>query len=91
MGETYIMVKGVWKYLYRTADKQEKTVGFLLTANRDAAAARRFFRKAMQHNEVPDTVTMDRSGASKAALDQLNAERDIPIKVRQVKYLNNIV
>ena len=91
MDETYIKVKGIWKYLYRAIDKQGKTVDFLLTANRDAAAARRFFDKAMQHNEVPETVTMDKSGANKAALDQLNVGRDIPIKVRQVKYLNNIV
>ena len=63
----------------------------LLTAKRDAAAARRFFDKAMQQNKVPDTVTMVKSGASKAALDQLNIERDITVKVRQVKYLNNIV
>jgi transposase-like protein len=34
---------------------------------------------------------MDKSGANKAALDQLNAERDIEIKIRQVKYLNNII
>jgi putative transposase len=72
-------------------DKQGKTVDFLLTAKRDAAAARCFFDKAMQHNEVSDTVTMDKSGANKAALDQLNAERTTPIKVRQAKYLNNIV
>jgi putative transposase len=91
MDETYIKVKGVWKYLYRAVDKQGKTVDFLLTAKRDAAAARRFFDKAMQHNEVPDTVTMDKSGANKAALDQLNKGREILIKIRQVKYLNNIV
>ena len=36
-------------------------------------------------------VTMDKCGANRGALDQLNVERDIPIKVRQVKYLNNIV
>ena len=51
----------------------------------------RFFAQAMRNNAVPEKVTMDKSGANKAALDQLNAERDIPIKVRQVKYLNNIV
>jgi putative transposase len=72
-------------------DKQGQTIDFLLTAKRDTAAARRFFTKAMQHNKVPDTVTMDKCGANKAALDQLNAERDIPIGIRQVKYLNNIV
>lgn len=45
----------------------------------------------MQHNGLPDTVTMDKSGANKAALDQPNAQRNISIKIRQVKYLNNIV
>jgi putative transposase len=62
-----------------------------LTANRDASAARRFFDKAMRLSEVPGTVTMDKSGANKAALDQLNTHRKIPIKIQQVKYLNNIV
>ena len=46
---------------------------------------------AMQQNEVPETVTMDKSGANKAALDQLSTQREILIKIRQVKYLNNIV
>jgi putative transposase len=91
MDEAYIKVKGAWQYLYRAVDKQGKTVDFLLTAKRDALAARRFFDKAMRRNEVPDTVTMDKSGANKAALDQLNVERDIQIKIRQVMYLNNIV
>ena len=91
MDETYIKVKGAWKYLYRAVDKQGKTVDFLMTANRDGSAARRFFDKAMRHSEVPGTVTMDKSGANKAALDQLNTQRDIPIEIRQVKYLNNIV
>jgi putative transposase len=34
---------------------------------------------------------MDKSGANKAAMDAINAGRDLPILVRQVKYLNNIV
>ncbi len=91
MDETYIKVNGAWKYLYQGVDKQGQTVDFLLTAKRDAAAARRFFEKAIQHNTVPDKVTMDKSGANQAALEQLNKERDIPITIRQVKYLNNIV
>lgn len=91
MDETYIKVKGVWKYLYRAVDKQGKTVDFLLTAKRDAAAARRLFEKAMRHNAVPDKVTMDKSGADQAALEQLTKEGEIPITIRQVKYLNNVV
>ena len=34
---------------------------------------------------------MGKSGANKAAIDAINAGRDVPILVRQVKYLNNIV
>jgi transposase-like protein len=91
MDETYIKVKGVWKYLYRAVDKDGKTIDFLLTAKRDKAAAKRFFDKAMQANGVPEKVTMDKSGANKAAIDEINANREKPMVVRQVKYLNNIV
>jgi putative transposase len=34
---------------------------------------------------------MDKSGADQAGLEQLNKEREVPITIRQVKYLNNIV
>lgn len=34
---------------------------------------------------------MDKSGANLAALEALNAERPTPIKIRQNKYLNNVV
>ena len=91
MDETYIKIKGIWKYLYRAVDKQGKTVDFLLTAKRDMAAAKRFFNKAMGANGDPEKVAMDKSGANKAAIDAINAGRDVPIVVRQVKYLNNIV
>ncbi|PTQ86091.1 transposase-like protein [Nitrosomonas ureae] len=90
MDETYIKVKGVWKYLYRAVDRDGKTIDFLLAAKRDKAAAKRFFDKAMQANGVPEKVTMDKSGANKAAIDEINASREIPVTVRQVKYLNNI-
>ena len=91
MDETYIKVKGVWKYLYRAVGKDGKTVDFLLTAKRDMAAAKRFFDKAMAANGKPDKIAMDKSGANKAAIDAIDANRDVPIVVRQVKYLNNIV
>ena len=91
MDETYIKVKGVWKYLYRAVDKEGKTIDFLLTAKRDKAAAMRFFNKAMQANGIPEKVTMDKSGANKAAIDEINDAMDGPMLIRQVKYLNNIV
>jgi putative transposase len=91
MDETYIKVKGIWKDLYRAVDKQGKTVDFLLAAKRDMAAAKRFFNKAIGANGDPDKIAMDKSGANKAAIDAINTGRDVPIVVRQVKYLNNIV
>ncbi len=91
MDETYIKVNGQWKYLYRAVDKEGATIDFLLRAKRDTAAASRFFDKAMRQNAAPEKVTMDKSGANKAAMDGINQERDVLIEVRQVKYLNNII
>jgi transposase-like protein len=45
--ETYVRVKGRWTYLYRAVDSRGQTIDFLLSAKRDAAAAKRFFRKAL--------------------------------------------
>ncbi len=45
----------------------------------------------MRHNSEFEKVTMDKSGANKVAIDQINAGREIQIKVRQIKYLNNIM
>lgn len=91
MDETYIKVRGQWKYLYRAVDKEGNKVDFLLRAHRDKAAARRYFEKSIEQNGEPETVTIDKCGANLAALDAINAERETPIKIRQNKYLNNVV
>jgi transposase-like protein len=91
MDETYVKVRGEWRYLYRAVDKEGNTVDFLLRARRDKAAARRYFEKSIQQNGEPETVTIDKSGANLAALNALNAERKTPIKIRQNKYLNNLI
>ncbi|MGE4686765.1 IS6 family transposase [Yersinia enterocolitica] len=93
MDETYIKVKGQWKYLYRAVDTAGQTIDFLLTAKRDAAAALRFFRKAIRHHGEPEVVTIDKSGANTAALTTLNADKPTEerMTIRQCKYLNNLV
>ncbi len=70
-------------------DRDGKTIDFLW--QRDKAAAKRFFDKAMQANGVPEKVTMDKNGANKSAIVEINANREIPMVVHQVKYLYNIV
>ena len=70
---------------------QGETVDFLLTAQRDKAAAMRYFVKAMKASGVFEKAAMDKSGANKAAMDEINGSDETPIIVRQVRYLNNIV
>lgn len=93
MDETYIEVKGHWKYLYQPLDTKGQTIDFLLTEKRDAAAALRFFRKTIRHHGEPEIVTIDKSGTNTAALTTLNADKpdEETITVRQSKYLKNLV
>jgi IS6 family transposase len=72
-----------------------QTIDFLLSAKRDAEAAKRFFRKALgqPHTVSPRTITVDKNPAyPKAAADmKVDGELWQRSRLRQVKYLNNIV
>ena len=91
MDETYIKVKGQWKYYYRAVDRQGQTIDFLLTATRNTKAALHFLKKAIKENGKPSLVNIDQSGANNAGLNQLNRDHNKRIKIRQCKYLNNII
>ncbi|MCP4412269.1 MAG: IS6 family transposase [Gammaproteobacteria bacterium] len=91
LDETYIKVKGEWKYYYRAVDKYGETIDFLLTAKRDKKAALRYLRKAIGTNGKPGLINIDKSGANTAAIKQYNKEERTRIIIRQCKYLNNIV
>ena len=91
MDETYIKIKGQWRYLYRTVDKQGQTVDFLLTEQRDEHAAKRFLTQAIRRHRVPEKITIDGSAANEAAIKSYNEAHGTAIVIRQVKYLNNIV
>jgi putative transposase len=62
-----------------------------LTAQRDVAAARRFLEQAINQHDIPDSITIDKSGANTAAIHSVNEHSDLNIKLRQSKYLNNLV
>ena len=51
--ETYVRVKGRWCYLYRAIDSAGATIDFLLSALRDADAAKQLFRKALSSPSHP--------------------------------------
>ena len=93
--ETYVRVKGRWTYLYRAVDSRGQTIDFLLSARRDTAAARRFFRKALAqpHTVNPRTLTVDRNPAYPKAVTDMKRDGDLwrRSRLRQCKYLNNII
>jgi putative transposase len=91
MDETYIKIKGAWRYLYRAVDKQGQTIDFLLTKQRDQEAAQRFLKKAIRRHGVPAKITIDGSEANEAAINRYNEEHGTAIEIRQIKYLNNII
>ncbi len=91
LDETYIKVKGQWKYLYRAVDKEGDTVDFLLTAKRDGKAAKRFLLRAIKSNGEPIKITIDKSGANTSAINDYNDDAGADIEIRQNKYLNNII
>ena len=92
----YVKVKGRWMYQYRAVDKHGKTLDFLLSEQRDEAAAEAFFKQAVGNNGVPEKVVIDKSGANRAGLLNINIILWFLgfwplIEILQVKYLNNIV
>lgn len=91
MDETYIKVAGQWKYLYRAVDKVGDTVDFLLTAKRDLAAARRFLERAIDLHDVPEKITIDKSGANTVAIESVKRDACVDLVMRQSKYVNNMI
>ncbi len=93
MDETYIKVGGKDRYLYRAADKQGNTVDFLLTKRRTKGSAQKFLNKAIGNNGKPRLINIDKSGANTQAIRIVNQYSLTfkKIRIRRVKYLNNIV
>ena len=93
--ETYIKVKGKWKYFYRAVDSNGDTVDFMLSAKRNLKAAKRFFKKALSsnHNQIPRVITVDKNLTYPPAIDELKNENNLfkNVEIRQIKYLNNII
>jgi IS6 family transposase len=93
--ETYVRVKGQWRYLYRAVDSSGATLDFLLTATQDADAAKRFLAKALgrQNHATPRVIHTDGHGAYPPAVAQLKDEGALAENCRHRvgRYLNNLV
>ncbi len=74
MDETYIKVKGEWRYLYRAVDKEGNTVVFLLTKRRQRISAHKFLIKAIADNGRPELISIDKSDANSSAINYIIGE-----------------
>src|SRR3712207_5334667 len=89
--ETYVKVKGRWTYLYRAVDSRGQTIDFLLSAKRDAAAAKRFFRKALgqPHTVNPRTITVDKNARSEEHTSELQSRQYLVCRLLLEKKIGN--
>ena len=96
--ETYIKVRGQWRYLYRAIDSNGDTVEFWFSERRNLSAAKRFLRKALKRHGRPERIVIDGSQTNSEAIlscdmaDRLQdrSRRKLnPIRIRQSAYLNN--
>src|SRR5205823_3857675 len=69
--ETYVKVAGRWRYLYRAVDRYGQGIDVLLSEQRDTAAARRVFVRALAHGPAPVEVTTDKAGQYLRVLDEM--------------------
>ena len=95
--ETFIKVRGQLMYLYRAVDAQGNTVEFYLSRTRGIAAAKAFFRKALNRHPEPHRITLDGHRPSHSALRRMGMNGEFnfrgpdPVTIRCCQYLNNIV
>ena len=93
--ETYVRVKGQWRYLYRAVDSTGATLDFLLSAKQDAEAAKRFLAKALgrQNHPAPRVIHTDGHGAYPPAIEGLKTDGILEetCRHRVGRYLNHLV
>ena len=93
--ETYVRVAGAWRYLYRAVDGTGQTIDFRLSAKRDKAAARRFFRRALgrANTRHPRAIVTDRLTSYPGALRAMKRAGELWrfTRHRRGRWLNNRV
>jgi transposase-like protein len=93
--ETYVRVKGKWCYLYRAIDSAGATIDFLLSARRNADAAKRLFRRALRDRSHPQArlINTDLALIYPSAISATKKEGILRRRCRHrpVQYLNNII
>jgi transposase-like protein len=91
--ETYIRVAGAWCYLYRAVDSTGATIDFWFSPSRDAAAAKRFFQRALKvpGRRRPRVINVDGNPSYPKVITELKQQRSLGrrCRCRTCPYLNN--
>ena len=69
--ETYVKVAGQWVYLYRAIDQFGQVIDVMVSQERDLAATRRFFTRALEHGPRPSEVSTDQAPAYPRVVEEL--------------------
>ncbi|QPW51671.1 IS6 family transposase (plasmid) [Bacillus thuringiensis] len=92
LDETYIKVKGEWRYLYRAIDKEGYTLDIQLRKKRDHQAAYAFMKRLVKMFGEPTVLTTDKAPALLCAFKKLK-EQDFYKHTMHctMKHLNNLI
>jgi transposase-like protein len=80
--------------LYRAVDSAGASIDCLLSARRDAAAAKRFFQKALSspNHPTPRVINVDKNPSYPPVVEALKSEGTLQrrCRLRPVQYINNV-
>ncbi|MHA2890500.1 IS6 family transposase [Bacillus cereus] len=92
LDETYIKVKGEWRYLYCAINKEGYTLDLQLRKKRDYQAAYAFMKRLVKIFGEPTVLTTDKAPALLCAFKKLKEEGFYTHTDHcTVKYLNNLI
>ncbi|MBG9687644.1 IS6 family transposase (plasmid) [Bacillus mycoides] len=92
LDETYIKVKGKWRYLYRAIDKGEYTLDIHLRKTRDHQVAYAFMKRLVKAFGEPTVLTTDKAPALLCAFNKLKEQGFYRRTTHcTVKHLNNLI
>ncbi|KFM95047.1 IS6 family transposase [Bacillus clarus] len=92
LDETYIKVKGKWRYLYRAIDKGGYTLDIQLRKTRDHQAAYAFMKRLVKAFGEPTVLTTDKAPALLCAFNKLKEQGFYRRTTHcTVKHLNNLI
>ena len=72
LDEVFVKIQGEWHYLWRAVDQEGDAIDILVQRNRNARAAKRFFRKLLKgQGSEPWQLVTDKLRSYSAAHDEV--------------------